>query len=149
MDIYIPTKVYVAVIVVLFVACIITVIQWRVTNSDLQECQAEVQSLTSDAEGLRGVIAQQRAEIQEQAAEIELKDSQITSLEDEVESVKFEFYYASLSKQRYGSNDLIDFLDRWEWVERTYTENEFDCSEMSAYLEWRLENEGRNDGLGR
>ena len=36
MDIYIPTKVYVAIIVILFVACIITVIQWRATNSDLQ-----------------------------------------------------------------------------------------------------------------
>ena len=90
------------------------------------------------------MIAEQRAEIQERAAEIELKDSQIASLEAEVERTKFEFYYASLSKQRYGSSDLIDYLAQWKWIERVYTEDEFDCSEMSAYLEWRLENEGYN-----
>ncbi len=142
MDIYIPTKVYVAIIVILFAACIITVIQWRATNSDLQECRAEVQSLSSNIEGLQGVIAQQEAEIEERAAEIELKDSQIAGLEAEVESTRFEFYYASLSKQRYGYNDLVDYLAEWKWINRVYTEDEFDCSEMSAYLEWKLENEG-------
>lgn len=135
-------KVYIPIIVILFVACVITSIQWQVTNSHLQERQAKVQSLTSEVEWLQIVTAQQQTEIQEQEAEIELKDFQINNLEDEVERAKFQFYYASLSKQRYGVSDLVDYLNRWEWVERGYVENEFDCSEMSAYLEWKLENEG-------
>ena len=135
-------KVYIPIIVILFMACVITGIQWQVTNSHLQESQAEVQSLTSEVEWLQTVTAQQQTEIQEQEAEIELKDFQINNLEDEVERAKFQFYYASLAKQRYGVPDLVDYLNRWEWVERVYVANEFDCSEMSAYLEWRLENEG-------
>ena len=135
-------KVYIPIIAVLFVACVVNSTQWQVTNSHLQERQAEVQSLTSEVEGLQVVTAQQQTEIQEQEAEIELKDFQINDLEDEVERARFQFYYASLSKQRYGVPDLVDYLKRWEWVERVYVENEFDCSEMSAYLEWRLENEG-------
>ena len=55
---------------------------------------------------------------------------------------KFQFYYASLCKQRYGVDDLETYLDRWQWIEGTYVSGKFDCSEMSAYIEWRLENEG-------
>jgi len=135
-------KVYIPIIAVMFVACVINSTQWQVTNSHLQERQAEVQTLTSEVEGLQVVTAQQQTEIQEQESEIELKDFQINNLEDEVEGAKFQFYYASLSKQRYGSNDLIDYLANWKWIERVYVANEFDCSEMSAYLEWKLENEG-------
>jgi len=69
-----------------------------------------------------------------------------TNLVDEAikvaEESKFVFYYASLSKQRYGVDDLEEYLNRWKWVEGAYTEGEFDCSEMSAVIERRLENEG-------
>ena len=58
------------------------------------------------------------------------------------EKSKFEFYYASRCKQRYGVDDLEEYLDRWQWTEGAYTKGVFDCSEMSAYIEWRLENEG-------
>ena len=54
----------------------------------------------------------------------------------------FVFYYASLAKQRFGVEDLEGYLDRWEWSEGVYKEGVFDCSEMSAYIEWKLENEG-------
>ena len=127
---------------ILFVACVVILVQWQGTNSHLKERQAEVQSLTSEVESLQTVTAQQQAEIGEQEAAIELKDSQLNNLEDEVETARFQFYYASLSKPRYGVSDLVDYLDRWKWIDRGYVANEFDCSEMSAYLEWRLENEG-------
>ena len=130
-------KVYIPIIVILLMACVFTSIQWQVANSQLQECQAEAQSLTSEVEWLQTVTAQQQEEI-------ESKDIQISNLEYEVERVKFQFYYASLTKQRYGVSDLEEYLNRWQWSEGTYVSDEFDCSEMSAYLEWKLENEGYN-----
>jgi hypothetical protein len=68
--------------------------------------------------------------------------SEITRLQRVAEENKFQFYYADLAKQRYGVDDLQEYLDRWEWVEGSYVQGSFDCSEMSAYIEWRLENEG-------
>lgn len=144
-------KVYIPIIVILVIACIVTSVQWQIASSQLQECQAEVQSLTSEVELLQIVTAQQQGEI-------ELKDSQINNLEyevgnleyeveyleDKVEREKFQFYYASLAKQRYGVDDLEEYLNRWQWTEGSYVSGEFDCSEMSAYLERKLENEGYN-----
>jgi hypothetical protein len=123
-------KVCIPIIVILFVACVFTVIQWQVTNSQLQECEVRVQSLTSEVDWLQSLTDQQQSEIQ--------------AKEEEVERVKFQFYYASLTKQRYGVSDLEEYLDRWQWSEGAYIAGEFDCSEMSAYLEWKLENEGYN-----
>ena len=50
----------------------------------------------------------------------------------------------SLAKQCYGVSDLEEYLNRWQWSEGAYVAGEFDCSEMSAYLERKLENEGYN-----
>jgi len=54
---------------------------------------------------------------------------------------QFTFYYV-LAGQRYGVVDLHDYLRRSYWEEGSYVEDKFDCSQMSAYLEWKLENEG-------
>jgi hypothetical protein len=130
-------KVYIPIIVILIIGCVFISVQWRVANSQLQECQAEAQSLTSEVDWLQTVTAQQQDDI-------ESKDIQISNLEYEVERVKFQFYYMSLAKQRYGVSDLEEYLDRWQWSEGAYVADEFDCSEMSAYLERKLENEGYN-----
>jgi hypothetical protein len=130
-------KFYIPIIVILFMACVYTIIQWQVADSQLQECEAEAQSLTSEVEWLQTVKAQQKEEI-------ESKDIKISNLEYEVERIEFRFYYASLTKQRYGVSDLEEYLNRWQWTEEAYVAGEFDCSEMSAYLEWKLENEGYN-----
>ena len=54
-----------------------------------------------------------------------------------------EFYsYYVKPQQRYGVDDLEEYLCRWQWAEGAYVANKFDCSEMSAYLEQKLENEG-------
>jgi len=69
-------------------------------------------------------------------------EAQVNYYMAEVERAKFTFYYASLTKQRYGVDDLEEYLGRWQWVEGAYVAGQFDCSQMSAYLEWKLENEG-------
>jgi len=56
------------------------------------------------------------------------------------ESGRFDFYYIK-PEQKYGVYDLSGWLNKWEWI-RPYQEGVFDCSEMSAYLERKLENEG-------
>jgi len=53
----------------------------------------------------------------------------------------FFFYYTPLKDQEYGVKNLEECLDR-TWKEGLYKANVFDCSEMSAFLEWYLENEG-------
>jgi len=130
-------KVYIPIVIVLFIACIFTIVQWQIADSQLQECQLRVQSLTSEIDWLQTVTTQQQEEI-------ESKDVQIRNLDYEVDRVKFHFYYASLTEQRYDVSDLEEYLNRWEWTEEAYVADEFDCSEMSAYLEWKLENEGYN-----
>ena len=55
-------------------------------------------------------------------------------------SAGFDFYYVK-PKQRYGVDELDNYLKQWEWVS-PYQENAFDCSEMSAFVERDLENQG-------
>jgi len=59
----------------------------------------------------------------------------------EYEEAKFSFYYVKPDEQKFGVYNLDDELAGLEWL-HPYQENVFDCSEMSAYLEWHLENEG-------
>ena len=54
----------------------------------------------------------------------------------------FTLYYDPLQKKRYDINYLEECLSRWQWIKSDYEEHVFDCSEMSAYLEMKLENEG-------
>lgn len=123
-------KVYIPVIAILFVACVFTIVQWQAADSQLDECETEVRTLAAEVDWLQSLTDEQQSEIQ--------------ALEEEVERAEFQFYYASLAKQRYGVSDLEEYLNRWEWTEGAYVADEFDCSEMSAYLEWKLENEGYN-----
>ena len=53
----------------------------------------------------------------------------------------FSYYYISPVEQRFGVYNLSDELYGLELF-YPYEEDVFDCSEMSAYLEWYLENEG-------
>ena len=67
-------------------------------------------------------------------------DGWIEGFDDGWEFGKFDFYYVK-PEQKYGVYDLADWLEKWEWI-KPYEEGVFDCSEMSAYLERKLENEG-------
>lgn len=57
-----------------------------------------------------------------------------------IDEARFDFYYVK-PEQKFGVYDLEDEIDGLEWL-HPYQEGVFDCSEMSAYLEWWLENEG-------
>ena len=76
------------------------------------------------------------------STQLQITQNQLNLAERQAETSKFDFYYASLCKQRYGVEDLDEYLDRWQWTEGVYVKGVFDCSEMSAYIEWKLENEG-------
>jgi hypothetical protein len=60
--------------------------------------------------------------------------------DDGRESGRFDFYYIK-PEQKFGVYDLSDYLTGRKWI-KPYQEGVFDCSEMSAALEWELENEG-------
>lgn len=149
-------RVFIPIIILLAIACAYIGFQWRTTYLELQVKQNQIQSLTQE-------INAQKLEISQLNDLINRQNQQITSLQGDflqaskqadealrlldealgfIEEVKFTFYYASQAKQRYGVYDLEEYLNRWQWIEGTYKANEFDCSEMAAYLEWRLENEG-------
>jgi len=59
----------------------------------------------------------------------------------DIEACRFYFYYSGRDWNRYGVDDLEFYLDRWKWGEGTYVAGKFDCSEMSAFIEWKLESE--------
>lgn len=82
--------------------------------------------------------------LNQQQQQIEVSNAQTADLIQQANTAKFTFYYASLGEQRYGIDDLEECLNRWQWARGTYKADEFDCSEMGAYLEWKLENEGYN-----
>ncbi len=50
-------------------------------------------------------------------------------------------YYTATFHQYSGTDNLRAYLERKEWA-RAYEAGKFDCTEMSAFLEYRLENEG-------
>jgi len=60
--------------------------------------------------------------------------------DDGRESGRFDFYYIK-PEQKFGVYDLSDYLTGRKWI-KPFQEGVFDCSEMSAALEWELENEG-------
>ena len=92
--------------------------------------------------GLSVIYREKFKESQAIETQFDALKARIKSLEDEIEESRFYFYYRYNRKQRYGVDDLESYLDRWQWVEGTYEQGKFDCSEMSAKTERELENEG-------
>lgn len=56
------------------------------------------------------------------------------------------FYYSKPKKQSFGIDELREALHTFNWSLR-YRAWEFDCSEMSAFLERYLENQGWNTSI--
>lgn len=56
------------------------------------------------------------------------------------------FYYTKPEDQKFGIDELEDTIDAFNWS-MSYQKFEFDCSEMSAYLERYLENLGWNASI--
>ena len=99
----------------------------------------DLEDQVDDLNGYNTLLQSEKTKLQREVSDLE---SQMETLQRVAEENKFEFYYALLTEQRYGVDDLQEYLDRWEWIDGIYVEGVFDCSEMSAYIEWKLENEG-------
>jgi len=113
--------------------------------------QNEVDSLNTENDDLQTQVDLLETENEDLQSEKTQLEGEVSSLESQLEYLQwiaeensFDFYYASLAEQRFGVDDLAEYLDRWQWIDGTYVEGVFDCSEMSAYIEWKLENEGYN-----
>jgi len=111
-------------------------------SSEHEELSLVYEALERDYASLAKAFSSLESELAEAEGTISNLRSQMEILRQTAEENKFMFYYASLAEQRYGVDDLEEYLDRWQWSEGSYTMDVFDCSEMSAYLEWKLENEG-------
>ena len=108
-------------------------------DSQIATLQSQVNSLQTDKSTLEGQVTSLQDEIDGLLDEIDW----LYSLISEYDEAMFFFYYVVPEEQKFGVYDLEDELYGLEWIE-PYQEGVFDCSEMSAHLEWRLENEGWN-----
>lgn len=123
--------------------------EWELTKAELSSTQAKLASTQAELSSTQVKLASTQADLEETQAmlstikgELSRTKAELERAKETAERQKFYFYYVSLAKQRYGVYDLEDYLQRWQWIEGAYVANRFDCSEMSAYLEWKLENEG-------
>jgi len=128
----------------------------KAENYDLQtgkyNLQSQVDSLTIDNDDLQDEVDDLTTEINQLEDEVEwlnnvyddyvadhhYSDSEYAMVYDEAQ---FHFYYVKPEEQRFGVYNLDDELSKLEWTE-PYQAGVFDCSEMSACLEWYLENNG-------
>jgi len=114
------------------------------TQTELQNAKGTLAQTQANLEKTTSELIQTRNELTQKMAELTRKESQFNTeraaLVKTAEDNKFYFYYTKPS-QRYGVTNLALSLAGRQWT-RAYSENVFDCSEMSASLERYLENEG-------
>ena len=104
---------------------------WSYVADNLND---EVDSLTTENNQLQSEIDTLNSE----------RDSYIVTHQYsnwEYELARFDFYYVLPVEQSFGTYALDDELDSGDWGD-PYERGVFDCSEMSAYMEWELENLG-------
>jgi len=128
-----------AILAILF---IFNLVSYYSAHSRAIEAENELLKAQSDLAHTKEQLIEATNYINEINKELRLKQSEVELHVEYVDEAKFTFYYVTRSEQRYGVDDLAEYLNRWQWNEGTYTVGEFDCSEMSAYLERKLENEG-------
>jgi hypothetical protein len=127
---------------ILAILFIVSLVSYFSASSRAAEVENELLIVKSDLSFRETQLNEMGNFFNELNEELRLKEQEVELLKEYAEEAKFTFYYATRSKQRYGVDDLAEYLNRWEWIKGTYSEGEVDCSEMSAYLEWELENEG-------
>ena len=125
---------------------------YKQVQDNYAQSQTEVGNLRGEVVNLEANVSQLQGEVADLEEVSEVLGLEIDNLESkydrdiayykkEVEEAEFSFYYVPAS-QRYGVDDLEEYIQRWKWAESAYVLNKFDCSQMSAYLEWKFENEG-------
>ena len=104
-------------------------------QSQMSGLQTEINNLQTENSQLQGEIDSLNSEYNNYVANHHYTD-------EEYDEALLSFYYVE-QEQKFGVYDLEDELFGLEWIE-PYQESVFDCSEMSAYLEWYLEKQGWN-----
>ena len=117
------------------------------TDKSLLETQ--LTTLTSEKQNLQNEISNIELDYQTYQTTHSYSDTQYSDYvsnhmftNEAYELASFDFYYIK-PEQKYGVYDLEDELSTLFWI-HDYEETVFDCSEMSAYMEWYLENAGWN-----
>jgi hypothetical protein len=127
---------------ILAILFIVSLVAYFSVSGQVAEAENELLIAKSDLANAKAELTEVANYLSDVNEELQSKRLEVEELKGYVEDAKFTFYYATRSEQRYGVDDLAEYIDRWEWIEGTYEAGEIDCSEMSAYLEWELENEG-------
>jgi len=110
-------------------------------KADIYNLQEEIDDLESEIDSLQSEKYALESDIDDLENEIYDLESEIEWLRQIAEEDNFQFYYVKPEEQKFGVYNLDDELDGLEWTE-PYQAGVFDCSEMSACLEWFLENRG-------
>jgi hypothetical protein len=113
------------------------------TQTDLAQTQTELQQTRTELAQVKreNALLTKTTELQQTRTELAQVKRENALLTKTAEQNKFLFYYNGMVEQQYGVSNLESCL-KWEWKESAYKPASFDCSEMSAFLEWMLENEG-------
>ncbi len=114
-------------------------------SSSLAAVQARVKELESEKLDMEKMLQQKNTAIETASAKVTKLESDLAQAKSAPSKDRFFFYYAPKVKpQSFGVDKLDQYLANYKWPLGKYQLNVFDCSEMAAYLEWRLENEGFN-----
>jgi len=112
-------------------------------NSEYDSLQSEYDAYVTNHYYTDSQVEGYIAEVENLIDEMEAYVSNHHYTDEEYYESIFSYYYVFPAEQKFGVYDLEDELYSLKWIE-PYEEDVFDCSEMSAYLEWHLENEGWN-----
>lgn len=107
-------------------------------NSQIVTLNSQINSLNAQTSSLQNDLDSLNSEYDNYVANHHYTDEEYHACMGEA---RFSFYYVEPSEQKFGVYELSDELDGLEWSQ-PHQAGVFDCSEMSAFLEWHLENEG-------
>lgn len=131
--------------------------QMNMLQTEKSSLESEVSDLQTDKNNLTSLVSSLQTQVDDLQKENSQLESEIDWLNSEYdyyiathqyanweyEEARFDFYYVLPEEQKFGVYNLRDELYDLAWLD-PYQEGVFDCSEMSAYIEWDLENKGWN-----
>ncbi len=113
--------------------------QYEKLTSDYESLESDFKSFSSDYDVAKGRIF----ELQSSYRKLESENKTLRSLLDQYEEVPHAYYsFEKFPSYSNHFNELERFLNLEFTLPRSYEINVFDCSEVTAYLEWNLENVG-------
>ena len=129
---------YIAAIVVLGLAAGYFNLQTRVQSSLISAYDDQITQMNAEMLNLRELV------LGLQTSQAQMQQELVSRNAATGGRANSSFYYdpSTIVKQRTTLRDLQDYIWRWSWPQDAYTEDKFDCSEMSAYIERKLELEG-------